>query len=218
MSPFQRSALALVSSFLVMNASAGRAHAQAEWKDRVELTASAGYLNAGDYFTGPGATALDNSDAMAVALQAKIPVYRGLAVVIAATHAEPEWRLTGVPLLGAVGLGGASLWFGDAALRGSLALGRSARPITLFGQVGAGAARYAVSASILGNPLEAHATNFAWALGAGLGVPIGRRVGVEILGKYYIASFTTVRDLEVLGVEGQRAHTLLALAGLSVSF
>jgi hypothetical protein len=218
MSRFQRSGLALVSSFLVLNAAAERAYPQAQSSNRVELTASAGYLNAGDYFTGPGATALDNSDALAVAFQAKIPVYRGLAVVIATTHAEPEWRLTGVPLLGAIGLGGASLWFGDAALRGSLDLGRSARPISLFGQIGAGAARYALATSILGNPLEAHATNFAWALGAGVGVPIGHRIGVEILGKDYIASFTTVRDLETLGVEGQRAHTFLGLAGLKVSF
>jgi hypothetical protein len=218
MLPFQRPGLVLLSSFLLITSAAELAQAQLKRESRVELTGSVGYLNAGDYFTGPGATALDNSDAAAFALQAKVPVYRGLSVVIAATHAEPEWRLTGVPLLGSIGLPGASLWFGDAALRGSLDLGRSARPISVFGQIGAGAARYAVSTSILGNRLEAHATNFALALGAGLGIPIGRRLGVEILGKDYIASFTTVRDLESLGIEGQRAHTLLALAGLRVSF
>jgi len=214
----QRPGVVLLSWLLLLATSAEFAQAQTQREERFELTGSVGYLNAGDYFTGPGATALDNSDALAVALQAKIPVYRGLSVVIAGAHAEPEWRLTGVPLLGAISLPGASLWFGDAGLRGSLDLGGSSRPVTLFGQIGAGAARYAVSTDILGNRLEAHATNFALALGAGLGLPLGRRIGIEILGKDYIASFTTVRDLEALGVEGQRAHTLLALVGVRVSF
>jgi hypothetical protein len=191
---------------------------QAQPKRRIEVVGSVGYLHSGDYFTGPASTSLNNGDAASVGLQVQLPLYRWLGLVIAASHAEPDWKLNGVPLLGTLTLPGASLWFGDAALRGSLPLGRSAQPTYLFGQIGAGAVRYAVSTSILGNRLEDHATNFAFALGAGIGIPIAGRIGAELMGKDYIASFKSVRDLEALGVQGQRAHTVLATAGLRVSF
>ena len=61
--------------------------------------------------------------------------------------------------------------------------------------------------------MDEDATNFAVALGVGVAIPFSERFGLEVLGKDYIASFTSVRDLEQLGVEGRRAHTLL----LSVS-
>jgi hypothetical protein len=36
--------------------------------------------------------------------------------------------------------------------------------------------------------------------------------GTEVLAKDYIASFKCVRDLEPLGIEGRRAHTMLPSA------
>lgn len=194
------------------------AQGQGQPEQRIEAVGSVGYLHSGDYFTGPGSTSLNNGDGVAVALQVHLPVYRWLGLVIAASHAEPDWKLNGVPLLGTVTLPGASLWFGDVSLRGSLPISRSAQPTYLFGQIGAGAARYAVSTTILGNRLEDHATNFAFALGAGVGIPIAGRIGGELMGKDYIASFKSVRDLETLGVRGKRAHTFLATAGIRVSF
>lgn len=51
----------------------------------------------------------------------------------------------------------------------------------------------------------------ALTLGAGLALPLARRVGVEVMAKDYIASFKSVRDLAAYGIEGRRAHTLLLL-------
>jgi opacity protein-like surface antigen len=179
---------------------------------RIQVEAGVGYLTSGDYFTGPSSTTLDNSDAAAVMLQIGLRLQRSLDLVLAGTYAQPDWRLGGVPVLGSVSLPGASLWFGDAALRGRLPLSRSIRPVSLLAQVGAGLARYAVGTSVLGNRIDGSATNFAFVVGAGVQAPLARRLGVELLAKDYIASFKSVRDLEAFGVEGRRAHTIL-LAG-----
>jgi hypothetical protein len=180
----------------------------------VQLAGGVGYLSSGDYFTGPGSTSLANSDAAAVMLQVGIRLHRSFDLVLAGAHAQPEWRLDGVPLIGGVSLPGARLWFGDAALRGRLPLNDLPRPVSLFAQLGAGVAHYAVGTTLLGNRIDANATNFAVALGAGLQAPLAQRLGIELLAKDYIASFKSVRDLEEFGIEGRRAHTLLLVASI----
>jgi hypothetical protein len=181
---------------------------------KVHIAAGGGLLTSGAYFTGPGDLELANGDAFAGTLQVSVPVHRSLAVVVAGSHARPEWRLTGVPLIGSLGVSGARLWFADAALRGHLPLGdASVTAPVAFAQAGAGLAHYDVRATVLGNSVDEHATNFALALGAGLVLPFSERFGMEVMAKDYIASFRSVRDLEGFGIEGQRAHTLL----LSVS-
>jgi opacity protein-like surface antigen len=181
---------------------------------RVYGVAGAGYLTSGDYFTGPASTSLANSDAAAVMLQVGVRVHRSFDLVLAGAHAQPKWRLDGLPLVGAVSLPGARLWFADAALRGHWPLSEGVRPVSVFAQVGAGVAHYSVATTLLGNRLDADATNFAVALGAGVQAPLTGRVGVELLAKDYIASFTSVRDLAAFGIEGRRAHTLVLAAGI----
>jgi hypothetical protein len=177
----------------------------------VQVAAGGGFLTSGAYFTGPGGVEFANGDAFAGALQVSIAVHRAFAVVLAAAHARPEWRLTGVPLIGSVGVPGGRLWFADAALRGQLPLGGASRVPLLFAQAGGGVAHYALATSLLGNAVDEHATNFALALGAGLALPLAGRFGVEVMAKDYIASFKSIRDLEAFGVEGRRAHTVLLL-------
>jgi len=176
----------------------------------VHLAAGGGFLTSGTYFTGPGGAELVNGDAFAGALQVSVAVHRAFAVVLAATHARPTWKLTGVPLLGAVDVPGARLWFVDAALRGQIPLGAASSSV-IFGQAGAGLANYALTTSLLGTPVDENATNVALTLGAGLALPLTRRLGVEVMAKDYIASFKGVRDLAEFGVEGRRAHTVLLL-------
>jgi opacity protein-like surface antigen len=177
---------------------------------RVQVSAGGGFLTSGAYFTGPGALELASGDAFAGMLQVSVPVHRSLALVIAGAHARPEWRISGVPLVGAIGVSGARLWFADAAVRGSLPLGEaSATAPVAFAQAGAGLAHYSLNTTIVGNAVDEDATNLALALGAGVALPITERVGLEVLAKDYIASFKSVRDLESLGIEGRRAHTLL---------
>ena len=176
----------------------------------MHLTAGGGFLTSGAYFTGPGALELASGDAFAGTIGVSVPVHRSIALVAAGTYARPKWRLSGVPLFGAIGVSGASLWFADAAVRGLLPLGdASATTPVGFAQVGVGVAHYGLNTTVLGNAVDENATNFAATLGAGVVLPFTDRLGVELLAKDYIASFKSVRDLEQFGVEGRRAHTLL---------
>jgi opacity protein-like surface antigen len=180
----------------------------------VHLTAGPGLLTSGAYFTGPGGLALDNSDALAGVLQVIVPVHPSFSLIAGGAYARPEWRVAGVPLVGTIGVDGASLWFAEAGARGEVPVGGQAGTgPTAFAQVGAGVAHYSLETSVLGRAVDESATNFALALGAGLGVPITERIGLELLAQDYVVSFRSVRDLEALGVEGRRAHTLV----LSVS-
>lgn len=179
-------------------------------RPRVQLSAGGGLLTSGAYFTGPAGLALDNHDAFAGVLQVIVPVHRSLSLVAGGVYAQPTWRLSGVPLLGSIGVDGGSLWFADAGVRGHVPLGREGgRGTIAFAQVGAGLAHYSVSTALLGRPVRGNATNFALALGAGLGVTLTPRLGLEVMAKDYIVSFHSVHDLEPLGVEGRRAHTLV---------
>jgi hypothetical protein len=107
---------------------------------------------------------------------------------------------------------GGSLWFADVGLRAQIPLSGASRQPLIFGQVGAGLAHYALSASLLGTAVDERATNFALALGAGLALPLARRFGIELMAKDYIASFKSVTDLAAFGIEGRRAHTVLVVA------
>ena len=184
----------------------------------VDLSVGPGFLTSGAYFTGPGDLALDNSDALAGVLQVIVPVNRSFSLVAGGAYARPEWHLAGVPLLGSIGVDGASLWFADAGVRGQVPLGsQQGTGPTAFAQLGAGLAHYSLSTSVLSQAVDESATNFALALGAGIGVPLAERFGLELMAKDYIVSFESVRDLESLGVEGQRAHTLVLSLSARVS-
>ncbi len=176
---------------------------------QVHVSAGGGLLTSGAYFTGPGALELASGDAFAGLVQVSVPVHPSVVLVVAGAHARPEWQVTGVPLVGDLSVSGAKLWFADAAVRGLLPLDRqSATTPVAFAQAGAGLAHYSLNTTVLGNPVDENATNFAFTLGAGVALPIAERFGLEVLAKDYIASFKSVRDLEDLGVEGRRAHTL----------
>ena len=203
-------ALFLLSAPRLLEAQALPAH-------RVEMTAGGALLTSGAYFTGPGDLALAAGDALAGTLEVGVAVHRSLSIVFGGSYAQPEWRVSGIPLFGSVGVPGADLWLGDLALRVELPLGAptARRPIA-FLQAGPGLARYAVRGSVLGRAVDESATNFAVAVGAGLAVPFTQRFGIEALVKDYIASFRSVRDLAAFGIEGQRAHTLVIGAGARI--
>ena len=178
---------------------------------RVQVAAGGGLLTSGAYFTGPGNLELANGDAFVAALQVSVAVHQSVALVFAAAYARSEWHLTGLPLLGPVRSPGASLWFADVGLRGQVPLGQRGRAPAVFAQAGPGFARYGLSTSVLGTAVDERATNFALAVGAGLALPLTRRLAVEVIAKDYIASFKSVRDLAAFGIEGRRAHTLVLL-------
>src|SRR4051794_10443057 len=164
--------------------------AQTPQPSRLQVAAGGGFMTSGAYFTGPGELELAAGDAFAGALEVAVPVHRSFAIILGGVHTQPTFQLSGLPLLGSVGVHGARLWFADAAVRGHLPL-RTARPggPTAFAQLGAGLAYYAVSATVLGNAIDEHATNFAGELGGGIDLPLTERLGLQIMGKDYIASF-----------------------------
>ena len=178
---------------------------------QVSVSLGPGILTSGAYFTGPGDLELGSNTTAAGMLQAGLKVHPRLEVLAGGAYARPEWELTGVPLAGTVGLSGASLWFADVGIRGWAPLGASSGAPAAFLQVGAGVARYSLDTSVLGVAVDEQATNFALALGTGLTVPLGDRIGLELMVKDYVASFRSVRDLAEFGVEGQWAHTILGV-------
>lgn len=196
---------------------AAAAEAQADRPGhRVHVAGGAGVVASGAYFTGPGDVELASGTAGAGQLQLSVAVHPRLAVVAAGVYARPDWELSGIPLVGSVGVSGATLMFADVGLRGFAPLGSTGGAPTAFAQLGAGLARYSLDAAVLGFAVDEQATNFALAIGGGLIVPLTARFGLEVLVKDYIASFTSVRDLEEFGVEGQRAHTVLGLVSARV--
>jgi len=190
------------------------AAAQTPRPHRLDVAAGAGFMTSGAYFTGPSALQLAAGDALAGALEIAVPVHRTFSIVVSGMHARPAFELNGLPLIGSVGVHGARLWFADAAVRGHIPLGARSDGPRAFAQLGAGLAYYSVNAAVLGNVIDEHATNFAGALGVGVDLPLADRLGLQLMAKDYIASFRSVRDLESLGIEGQRAHTILLLASL----
>jgi hypothetical protein len=200
-------------AFVLLLAPAFAGAQEAPRTGRVQIAAGAGLVTAGAYFTGPGGLEFSSSDAPAGALQIRVAVHRSFSVVLAGTYTRPDWQLTGIPLIGSVGVPGAGVWFADAALRGELPLGRAGPtgPVA-FAQVGPGLAHYSIDTSILGAVVDESATNFALALAVGTGLPIMDRFGIELMAKDYIASFKSVTDLAAFGIEGRRAHTVLLVA------
>lgn len=191
------------------------AHAQAEGPARQFHVALGGaFLTSGAYFTGPGSLEVTTGSAFAGVLQAGVEVSRTLSVVLGAAYSRPDWSLNGVPLIGSLGLPGPGLWFADAALRGRVPLGSASRAPQVFAQVGAGVAHYSLSGRVVGRNIDEQAMNFAVALGVGIALPLSRRVGLELMGKDYITSLKSVRDLESFGVDGKRAHTILLSASV----
>jgi hypothetical protein len=183
---------------------------------KVHLSAGAGVLTSGAYFTGPGDIEVASGTAAAALAQVSVAVHPRVALVFSGLYARPEWELSGVPLAGTIGVSGASLWFADAGVRGWLPIGGAPGGTAAFAALGAGAARYALNTSVLGVAVDEQATNFTVSVGAGLSIPLASRVGLELMAKDYVASFRSVRDLAQFGVEGKRAHTFVFLASARV--
>src|SRR5690349_11819046 len=168
------------------------AGAQTPRPHRLDLAAGAGFMTSGAYFTGPSALQLAAGDALAGALEIAVPVHRTFSIVVSGVHARPAFELSGVPLIGSVGVHRARLWFADAAVRGHIPLGARSDGPSAFAQLGAGLAYYSVNAAVLGNVIDEHATNFAGELGAGIDLPLTEHVGLQLMAKDYIASFRSV--------------------------
>jgi hypothetical protein len=176
---------------------------------RITISPTAGYLAYGTYFTAPGGVSFSNHDGFGIGAELDIRAWRSLSVIVSALHGSSDWSFESVPLVGAISLDGASLWFVDTGLRVGFPL---ATGVAGFVQATAGAVRYGIENALISD----NATNFTFSGGLGVRAQVGRRVSVVGLVKDYIASFSSVDEAEVFGVEGQRAHTVALLLGVGL--
>jgi hypothetical protein len=62
-------------------------------------------------------------------------------------------------------------------------------------------------------PVAATSTNFAYNLGAGVDVPLGPRLGLQLMAKDYIGKFD-VREATAVPVDARTAHNWTLSAGV----
>jgi hypothetical protein len=204
------SLLILTLSMLLVHHAAAQ---QSSTATRARVVPTVGYLVFGSYFSGPGNLEFSNQDGPTYGAELELTLGRRFSVIGSALHATSDWSFRGVPLLGTVAVGGASLWFYDAGLRVRFPLGATGR-VSPYVQASAGAARYAVDNVLLSD----HATNFAFSGGAGVVAQLGGRLSLQGMVKDYLASFKSVDQGVALGIEGQRAHTVAFLLGAGIGF
>jgi hypothetical protein len=203
-----RLSLALLVTTLALPAARAAGQSNQPRTRTVVILPTAGLLSFGNYFTGPGGVTFSNQDGIGYGAELSVAVWKDLSLIGSVLHASSDWSFEQIPLLGSVSVDGASLWFYDAGLRYHVRLG--ATPLSAFGQVTAGAIRYAVDNVLL----SGHATNFAVAGGLGVRARVGQRFSAQGLVKDYVASFKSVDQAAAIGVVGRRAHTLAILLGL----
>jgi hypothetical protein len=177
----------------------------------VRITPTAGYMAYGSYFSGPAGLKFSNDDGVAYGGELAARLTNNFEVVGSALHATSNWSFQGIPLIGSIGVGGASLWFYDGGLRARFPL-RPRGVVSPFVQLSVGAIRYTVDNALLSD----HATNFTYSGGVGLAAQLGRRLSIQAEVKDYLASFKSVDQGAVLGIEGRRAHTFAFLIGAGI--
>ena len=173
------------------------------------ITPYAGYMKFGNLVNGPLGTSVRSAAGPVYGAEVTVGMTRGLALVGNVAYASSDLEV-GVPVVGGLSLGKSSALLYDAALRLSVPLSATGGPaITPFVQAGAGAMRQEIEIS----PVATHATNFAYNLGAGVDVPLGPRLGLQLMAKDYIGKFD-VREATAVNVAGKTTHNWTVGAGV----
>jgi hypothetical protein len=173
------------------------------------ITPYAGYMKFGNLVNGPLGTSVRGAAGPVYGAEATVGITPGLALVGNLAYASSDLE-AGVPVVGGLSFGKSSALLYDAALRLSVPLsavaGGGIRP---FVQAGAGAMRQEIEVASVG----AHSTNFAYNLGAGVEIPLGRRLGLQLMAKDYIGKFD-VREATAVNVKPETAHNWTVSAGV----
>jgi len=147
------------------------------------ITPYAGYMKFGNLVNGPLGTSVRGAAGPVYGAEATVGLVRGLALVGNVAYASSDLEV-GLPVVGGLSVGKSSALLYDAALRLSFPLG-GAGGISPFVQAGAGAMRQEIEVA----PVATRSTNFAYNVGAGVDVPLGPRLGLQLMGKDYIGKF-----------------------------
>lgn len=172
------------------------------------ITPYAGYMKFGNLVSGPLGTSLRNAGAAVYGAEATLGLTSGIALVGNVGYSQPNLEI-GAPLIGGVSVGRSSMLLYDAALRLRVPVGTGGLPISPFVQGGAGAVRQSFDIG----PASTHSTNFAYNVGAGADVGIGRRLGLQVMVKDYIGKFDA-QEATALNVDTKTTHNFAVSAGL----
>jgi hypothetical protein len=168
------------------------------------ITPYAGYMRFGNLVDGPLGTSVGGTGGMIYGAEATLGLAPGLALVGNLGYASSDMEI-GVPVVSGVSLGKSSALLYDAALRLTMPVS-AIRP---FVQAGAGAMRQEVDVA----GLDTHGTNFAYNVGAGVEVPIGSRLGLQLMAKDYIGKFDA-REATSVNVSTETSHNWTVSAGV----
>ncbi len=183
-------------------------HAQAGAKSSLGITPYAGYMKFGSIANGPFGSSLRNAGTVVYGAELSLGLSRSLALVGNLGYARPNLEV-GVPVVGGLSVGESSVLLYDAGLRLSVPLQSGGLPLTPFVQAGAGGVRQSVRV----NPVETHASNFAYNFGGGVDVALSPRLGVQVMAKDYIGKFD-VREATGVDVNTKTTHNWALSAGL----
>jgi len=170
------------------------------------ITPYAGYMKFGNLVEGPFGTSVRGAAGPVYGAEATLGITRGLDLVGNVAYASTDLEV-GVPVVGGLSFGKSSALLYDAALRLGVPLGTGG--IKPFVQAGAGAMRQEIEVS----PVATKATNFAYNVGAGVEVPLGSRLGLQLMAKDYIGKFDT-REATAIDVNTETTHNWTLSAGV----
>ena len=168
------------------------------------ITPYAGYMKFGNVVDGPLGTSVGGASGPIYGAEATLGIAPGLALVGNVAYANSDLDVS-VPVIGGLSLGKSSALLYDAGLRLSVPV----LPFRPFVQAGAGAMRQEVEVA----GIATHGTNFAYNLGAGVEVPIGPRLGLQLMAKDYIGKFDA-REATSVDVGTETAHNWTVSAGV----
>ncbi|HEY7364927.1 MAG TPA: outer membrane beta-barrel protein [Methylomirabilota bacterium] len=171
------------------------------------ITPYAGYMKFGNLVKGPLGTEVRGAAGPVYGAEATFGITRGIALVGNVAYASSDLEV-GLPVVGGLSVGKSSALLYDAALRLSVPLnaGSGIRP---FVQAGAGAMRQEIEVA----PVATRATNFAYNLGAGVDVPLGSRLGLQLMAKDYIGKFDA-REATSVNLNTETTHNWTVSAGV----
>jgi hypothetical protein len=182
-------------------------HAQSGGSGSFGITPYAGYMKFGNLIDGPLGTSIRSAGGPVYGAEATLGITRGLALVGNLAYASSDLEV-GVPVVGGLPFGKNSALLYDAALRLSVPLS-AGRGITPFVQAGAGAMRQEIEVA----PVATKSTNFAYNVGGGVDVPLGSRLGLQLMAKDYIGKFDA-KEATAVDVDTETKHNWTVSAGI----
>lgn len=178
-----------------------------------DVTPYAGWFITGNFLEGPLGVSLHTAGGPMYGVQASIPLAPGISIFGNVASSKADLKV-GIPFVGGVSVGEVESLLYDGGVRLAMpgTLGRSSS-MTPFVQLGVGAMRHVISASVL----EMRTTNLAFNAGAGAHVHVTDGIGLRVLVSDYIGRFDTEEAI-ALDLETRTSHNWGFVGGVSISF